>query len=179
MRLTKDGRTFRNDYYAGEFLASSNMVNYDFDGAGGVPVDWTEPFSLNQNRRFLFPEGQSTISEQLISFRSAWADPDGNTYYGTDSYSFDSSGNLIGVDRVVENTEKVLVAHDRMDVITLNTEECTDYLYEASTQAPENSFEASNNSPWKIFFRVDDDYLTPTGGEVWVAWNGLAQAPIP
>lgn len=173
MRLTKDGRTFRNDYYAGEFLASSNMVNYDFDGAGGVPVDWTEPFSLNQNRRFLFPEGQSTISEQLISFRSAWADPDGNTYYGTDSYSFDSSGNLIGVDRVVENTEKVLVAHDRMDVITLNTEECTDYLYEASTQAPENSFEASNNSPWKIFFRVDDDYLTPTGGEVWVAWNGL------
>lgn len=173
MRLTKDGRTFRNDYYAGEFLASSNMVNYDFDGAGGVPVDWTEPFSLNQNRRFLFPEGQSTISEQLISFRSAWADPDGNTYYGTDSYSFDSSGNLIGVDRVVENTEKVLVAHDRMEVITLNTEECTDYLYQASTQAPENSFEASNNSPWKIFFRVDDDYLTPTGGEVWVAWNGL------
>lgn len=74
---------------------------------------------------------------------------------------------------MVENTEKVLVAHDHMEVITLDAEESTDYLYEASTQAPENSFEASNNSPWKIFFRVDDDYLTPTGGEVWVAWNGL------
>lgn len=174
MRLTKDGRTFRNDYYAGEFLASSNMVNYDFDGAGGVPMDWTEPFSLNQNRRFLFPEGQSTISEQLISFRSAWVDTDGNTYYGTDCYCFDSSRNLTSVDRVVENSEKALVSHDRLEVITLDTEECTDYLYaNASTQVPEDSFEAAEKSSWKIFFRVDDDYLTPTGGEVWVAWNGL------
>lgn len=171
LRLTRMGNTERSDYYAGNFLASSKVENYSFTEES--PTDWTEPFTLSQNRRFLFPEGQSTISDQLISFRSAWADPDGNTYYGTDSYSFDSSGNLIGVDRVVENTEKVLVAHDRMEVITLDTEECTDYLYEASTQAPENSFEASNNSPWKIFFRVDDDYLTPTGGEVWVAWNGL------
>lgn len=171
LRLTRKGYTERSDYYAGSFLASSKVESYSF--TEGSPTDWTGPFTLSQNRRFLFPEGQSTISDQLISFRSAWADPDGNTYYGTDSYSFDSSGNLIGVDRVVENTEKVLVAHDRMEVITLDTEECTDYLYQASTQAPENSFEASNNSPWKIFFRVDDDYLTPTGGEVWVAWNGL------
>lgn len=171
LRLTRMGNTERSDYYAGNFLASSKVENYSF--TEGSPTDWTPPFTLSQNRRFLFPEGQSTISDQLISFRSAWADPDGNTYYGTDSYSFDSSGNLISVDRVVENTEKVLVAHDRMEVITQDTEECTDYLYEASTQAPENSFEASENSPWKIFFRVDDDYLTPTGGEVWVAWNGL------
>ena len=171
LRLTRMGNTERSDYYAGNFLASSKVENYSF--TEGSPTDWTGPFTLNQNRRFLFPEGQSTISDQLISFRSAWADPDGNTYYGTESYSFDSSGNLISVDRVVENTEKLLVAHDRMEVITQDTEECTDYLYEASTQAPENSFEASENSPWKIFFRVDDDYLTPTGGEVWVAWNGL------
>lgn len=171
LRLTRMGNTERSDYYAGNFLASSKVENYSF--TEGSPTDWTPPFTLSQNRRFLFPEGQSTISDQLISFRSAWADPDGNTYYGRDSYSFDSSGNLISVDRVVENTEKVLVAHDRMEVITQDTEECTDYLYEASTQAPENSFEASENSPWKIFFRVDDDYLTPTGGEVWVAWNGL------
>ena len=171
LRLTRMGNTERSDYYAGNFLASSKVENYSF--TEGSPTDWTPPFTLSQNRRFLFPEGQSTISDQLISFRSAWADPDGNTYYGTDSYSFDSSGNLISVDRVVENIEKVLVAHDRMEVITQDREECTDYLYEASTQAPENSFEASENSPWKIFFRVDDDYLTPTGGEVWVAWNGL------
>ena len=171
LRLTRMGNTERSDYYAGNFLASSKVENYSF--TEGSPTDWTPPFTLSQNRRFLFPEGQSTISDQLISFRSAWADPDGNTYYGTESYSFDSSGNLISVDRVVENTEKVLVAHDRMEVITQDTEECTDYLYEVSTQAPENSFEASENSPWKIFFRVDDDYLTPTGGEVWVAWNGL------
>ncbi len=171
LRLTRMGNTERSDYYAGNFLASSKVENYSFTEES--PTDWTPPFTLSQNRRFLFPEGQSTISDQLISFRSAWADPDGNTYYGTDSYSFDSSGNLISVDRVVENIEKVLVAHDRMEVITQDREECTDYLYEASTQAPENSFEASENSPWKIFFRVDDDYLTPTGGEVWVAWNGL------
>lgn len=171
LRLTRMGNTERSDYYAGNFLASSKVENYSF--TEGSPTDWTPPFTLSQNRRFLFPEGQSTISDQLISFRSAWADPDGNTYYGTESYSFDSSGNLISVDRVVENTEKALVSHDRMEVITQDREECTDYLYEASTQAPENSFEASENSPWKIFFRVDDDYLTPTGGEVWVAWNGL------
>lgn len=171
LRLTRMGNTERSDYYAGNFLASSKVENYSFTEES--PTDWTPPFTLSQNRRFLFPEGQSTISDQLISFRSAWADSDGNTYYGTESYSFDSSGNLISVDRVVENTEKVLVAHDRMEVITQDREECTDYLYEASTQAPENSFEASENSPWKIFFRVDDDYLTPTGGEVWAAWNGL------
>ena len=33
---------------------------------------------------------------------------------------------------------------------------------------PEDSFAAQNNSPWGIFFRVDDDLLSPSGGEVWI-----------
>ena len=171
VRLTREGDTERSDYYAGSFLASSNVENYTV--TEGSPTDWTEPFALNQNRRFLFPEGQSTVSDQQVSFRSVWADADGSTYYGTDSYSFDSAGNLTSIDRVVENIERTLVSHDRMEVITLDTEECANYLYDAIIPDPENSFDAEENSPWKIFFRVDDDYLTPTGGEVLVAWNGI------
>ena len=38
---------------------------------------------------------------------------------------------------------------------------------------PEDSFTAQNNSPWGIFFRVDDDLLQPGGGEIWLATNAV------
>lgn len=37
----------------------------------------------------------------------------------------------------------------------------------------EDSYEAMAKSPWDIYFRVDDDYLNPSGGEVWISTDAV------
>jgi len=47
------------------------------------------------------------------------------------------------------------------------------YIDSAGSYTIEDSFTAKENSPWVIFFRVDDDLLTPGGGEVWLAVDAM------
>ena len=56
--IIKSSGKARVDYYMGSFVTSSVTG----DNAAYEAGKWDEPFSLNQNRRFLFPEGQSVIS---------------------------------------------------------------------------------------------------------------------
>ena len=42
------------------------------------------------------------------------------------------------------------------------------YVSDVDSYHTEDSFDAAKNSPWGIFFRVDDDLLSPSGGEVWI-----------
>ena len=37
----------------------------------------------------------------------------------------------------------------------------------------EDTFTAQSNSPWGVFFRVDDDLLTPSSGEVWLGTDAV------
>ena len=43
------------------------------------------------------------------------------------------------------------------------------YISDLEKYAVKDSFDAQEDSPWKIFFRVDDDLLAPGAGEIWLA----------
>ena len=123
---------------------------------------------MNQNRKFLFPEGKSKISQEEISFCSVWADCHGNIHHGTDTFRFKPNGNLLSVDRIDETMAEDGTVSNRSH-IRLDSKEISTSL--PSQYVPEDSFTAQQRSPWGIFFRVDDDLLRGWGGEVWFATN--------
>lgn len=165
-RVTKLGAEARVDFYLGEFCTSSN----NSEDAVYHTRDWDKPFRLNQNRRFLFPEGQSTISQEEISFRSVWTDYTGTSYRGTDTFRFYEDGTLQSADRLVQTLD----GSGNVAAQRLNRLEAAKVPYGISIRDTQNfdvqdSFDAAKESPWRIFFRIDDDLLTPSGGEVWLS----------
>ncbi len=164
-RVTKSGAIAQVDFYLGEFHTSSN----NSESAIYHTRDWDKPFRLNQNRRFLFPEGQSAISQEEISFRSVWTDYTGTSYRGTDTFRFYEDGTLQSADRLVQTLD----GSGNVVAERLNRLEAAKVPYDISIRDTQNfdvqdSFDAAKESPWRIFFRIDDDLLTPSGGEVWL-----------
>jgi antirepressor regulating drug resistance, predicted signal transduction N-terminal membrane component len=151
-------------YYYGEFEVSNGKIEKGSD----LLSTWTTDYQLNQNRKFLFPEGKSKISQEEISFCSAWADCHGNIHHGTDTFRFKPNGNLLSVDRIDETLAEDGTVSNRSH-IRLDSKENS--LSLPSQYVPQDSFTAQQRSPWGIFFRVDDDLLRGWGGEVWFATN--------
>lgn len=151
-------------YYYGEFEVSNGKIEKGSD----LLSTWTTDYQLNQNRKFLFPEGKSKISQEEIRFCSAWADCHGNIHHGTDTFRFKPNGNLLSVDRIDETLAEDGTVSNRSH-IRLDSKEFSSSL--PSQYVPQDSFTAQQRSPWGIFFRVDDDLLRGWGGEVWVATN--------
>lgn len=163
-RITKSGSGVRVDHYLGDYCVSScNSEDIPYTVQG-----WEESFGLNQNRQFLFPEGQSLISQEEVTFRSVWADYKGTAYQGTDTFRFYEDGTLQSVDRLVQTMDEngAVIAEQarRLEV----EEDFYGYVSNVDSYQTEDSFDAAKNSPWGIFFRVDDDLLSPSGGEVWI-----------
>ena len=172
-RITLDGQKARTDYFAGEFPASSLITEPDVWDLNRISQQWIDPFQLEEDRRILFPEGQSVISDREVSFRTVWADSDGTAYYGSDSYRFDASGNLASVDRLVTDAAGTVLSHDRLEVLLLGQMSCSSYIHEIDSLDYEDPFTAQEKSPWNIGFLVEDDLLEPTGGKVWFNWLGI------
>lgn len=168
-RITFYYPKYRVDYYAGEYLASSSVITEPGYSLG----DWQTAFSLDTDRKYLFPEGQSKIENEEISFRSAWADYQGISYLGTDSYIFDTSGNLTSIDRLTETADGEIVSHIRLEVLTTERYTASFYIGELEQLDYNSNTGSASESPWKIWFRVDDDLLNPKGSQVWVAWEGV------
>ena len=171
-RITKSGGDARVDHYLGEFCVSSSNGENAFYSTSG----WDTPFRLSQNRQFLFPEGQSTISQEEITFCSVWTDYRGNACRGSDTFRFFEDGTLCSVDRKVESVDadgQVLNTQvQRLESLpTDGIYGYGDYIRAVGTYQIQDSFDASNDSPWNIFFRVDDDYLAPNAGEIWLSVN--------
>ena len=163
-RITKSGSGVRVEHYLGDYCVSScNSEDIPYTVQG-----WEKPFELEQNRQFLFPEGQSVISQEEVTFRSVWADYKGTAYQGTDTFRFYEDGTLQSVDRLVqtmdENGAVIGEQARRLEV----EEDFYGYVSDVDSCHTEDSFDAAKNSPWGIFFRVDDDLLSPSGGEVWI-----------
>lgn len=163
-RITKSGSGVRVEHYLGDYCVSScNSEDIPYTVQG-----WEKPFELEQNRQFLFPEGQSVISQEEVTFRSVWADYKGTAYQGTDTFRFYEDGTLQSVDRLVqtmdENGAVIGEQARRLEV----EEDFYGYVSDVDSYQTEDSFDAAKNSPWGIFFRVDDDLLSPNGGEVWI-----------
>lgn len=166
-RIVKNGTSYTVNHYLGEYCTSTvTGENAAYDCA-----DWQSAFLLDQNRQFLFPEGKSTISQEEITFCSVWTDYRGNRCHGTDTYRFNGDGSLESIDRLKEtlNEDGTVLSRTRscMKAESIGYSSGTDHY------TPEDSFTAQNNSPWGIFFRVDDDLLKPNSGEVWLATNAV------
>ena len=170
-QITKSQGSARIDHYLGDYCVSSNNSEEAF--FYGTTL-WDAPFHVNQNRQFLFPEGQSVISQEEISFCSAWEDYKGISYRGADTFRFNEDGTLNFIERQVQTLDSsgnVTEEHIRR-METVSIEEFggySNYISTAGSYQVQDSFDATNESPWNIFFRVDDDLLAPNAGEIWLA----------
>ena len=173
-QITKAGGKARADFYVGEFcVSSSNSEDVVFYTSG-----WDEQFLLNQNRQFLFTEGKSKISQEEITFCSAWADYKGTVYQGLDTFKFSEDGTLASVNRSVQTMNESGSVVDeqiyRLEVDDLGGHgKYSVYIAAVGSYILQDATDAQNNSPWGIFFRVDDDLLEPGGGEIWLAVNAI------
>lgn len=161
-------------YYYGEFEVSNGKIEKGND----LLSTWTTDYQLNQNRKFLFPEGKSKISQEEISFCSVWADFSGTVHHGTDTFRFKTNGVLESIERLDETMDGNgnAVSHTR---IRLDAGMSSQFGYGLPNQyEPQDSFTAQQRSPWGIFFRVDDDLLRGWGGEVWFATNIIGVSKI-
>ena len=173
-RITKAGGSVRIDHYVGDYCVSSNNSG----GAVFYATGWDTAFRLDQNRQFIFPDGQSVISQDEISFCSVWADYKGTSYRGQDTYHFQEDGTLESVERLiqtVDGTGNVMNEHiQRLECVPMSGfGGYSDYIKAVGTYEVQDSFDAQNESPWNIFFRVDDDLLQSGSGEIWLGTNAV------
>lgn len=165
-QIIKEGGSYTLNQYLGEFCTSSNSS----EEAVYICAGWEYPFRLNQNRKVLFPEGDSTISQEEISFRSVWVDFAGVSFQGTDTFRFNEDGTLASIDHLTEalGQDGTVTARQRQ---CMELQRFAEFTPGSGSYTPEDSFTALENSPWSIFFRVDDDLLKPSGGEVCLGTN--------
>jgi len=173
-RITRSGGAARIDHYLGEYCVSSSSEENTVFYADG----WDIPFRVDQNRQFLFPEDLSLISNGEITFCSVWADYKGKPYRGEDTYCFYEDGTLKSVRRQIQtmgSNGEVLDSH----VQVLESEQAEgmyafrEYISAAGSYKVTDAFDDTKNSPWGIFFRVDDDLLSPGAGEVWIGTDAV------
>lgn len=170
-RLSRYNDKVRTDYFFGSYCIGTGYT----EGQEALlqTANWETPYLLDQNRRFLFPKDQSVISQDEITFCSVWTDAEGEIFHGKDTFLFLADGNLNAVERVMQKVDAsgdVLAEKiDRIDITMGSPLDSNPYISYGENYQVEDSFTAQNNSPWKIFFRIDDDLLKPTGGEVWLS----------
>lgn len=168
-RIVKSNQDYTVYHYLGEYCTSTVIGENAFYES----ADWQNPFLVNENRQYLFPAEKSAISQEEITFCSVWTDVNGSRCQGTDTYRFNGDGSLESIDRLTETMGEdgsvISKTRTRVEVESLASFSFSD----SNNYIPEDSFTAQNNSPWGIFFRVDDDLLEPSGGEVWLATNAV------
>lgn len=173
-RLVRNSSNSSVTFFYGEYQVSSSQI------PGDTPMlsNWASDYQLNQNRKFLFPEGKSKISQEEISFCSVWVDYAGTVHHGTDTFRFQTDGTLASIDRIDE-TVGADGSTAKRSHIRMEAEDASDFAVLIPNQyVPEDSFTAQQRSPWGIFFRVDDDLLKGWGGEVWVGTNTVGVSKI-
>ncbi len=168
VRLTKENGRYRVDAYVGDVCYGTEIL--DSAEVNLESWNWDAPFHQGENKQVRFPEETSYIRSDEICFCLYWADQDGTTYEETDTYAFYDNGALKSIDRLVERrgTDGTSVFSRRMLTVE-NTRNSYWTVDDTETYSVQDSFDAAVESPWKIHFRVDDDYLNPESGEVWMA----------
>lgn len=166
--ITRSDSLMRVDNFVGDMQISS----YNGEGVADACQGWEEPFRPEANRQFLFPEGASTITDGEITFHSVWSDYSGVSCRGKDTYLFNEDGTLQSVRRVTETLDSGgNVADSQVLLLEALEENFQGYITDIAEYDYKDSFDTQKESPWGIFFRVDDDLLTATGGEVWLRQN--------
>lgn len=166
--ITKSNKNMRVDYYVGDMCVSSSNdedVAYHTEG-------WEEPFTLDKNRQYLFPQGQSTISEGEITFCTVWADYRGTSYQATTTWCFYEDGTLKSICCQTETRDaqnQVTTSVCQMERTKAEGwQDFNTYISQLDSYEFTDTKDSKNTSPWGIWFRVDDDLISPTAGEVWL-----------
>ena len=172
--ITTSVDSIRIDNYVGDCLVSSG----NGEDAGFYAEGWDRNFHVDLNRKILFPEGKSVISQGEITFCSVWTDYKGIPYQGKDTYLFREDGTLLSVERLVQTMDEsgnvVKEQVDRLENIDrTGMMSYSEYISQVGEYEVQDSSDAKDESPWGIFFRVDDDLLTPRGGEVWLSTDAV------
>ena len=168
-----NGKT-RKDLYQGD----TRINTYVTEGSQYPVMDWDRLFGLDTNMYVSFPAGASGISQQEVCFRGRWADRTGTEYVRDFRYCFDAGGLLESIEWTTTEIKSSVQPHRR----TLTVNETAIFSTSAGniwqrissvdTYEPKESYEAAEESPWDIFFRIDDDLLEPGKGEMWLySWN--------
>ena len=159
MRIYRLNDSRRVDLYYGDICYASS---YD-DHAQTLMEGWDKAFRTDENKFISFPEGESRISSEEISFLSAWEE-DGRAYRQYNTYTFDESGKITGMERLIQSEGEDGVVTQSQRRFTLDGFSRGDT--DDPNRDPKDSWEEAQDSPWRIFFRVDDDCLTASGGDV-------------
>ncbi len=162
MRLRSNTAEARVELYYGDICYDTETWNL---GSPAVSA-WDDAFRPRGNKFLSFPQGDSWIRDDEIRFLSVWTDRDGISYRQYNTYTFGENGCLTGAERLTQWQDGEGAQHQSRRSFTLDGLSWGDWEAEPE---PEDSWDASRNSPWRIFFRVDDDLLTASGGEVWMA----------
>ncbi len=167
MEVLKNGGNCRVDFYYGSHCYS----NYLCEPTDRLIQSWDDEFRLEENKFISFPEGESLISAEEIRFVTQWTDTAGIPYYQTNCYRFDEHGSIASVSRITKYEENGTTVENQQEltVWTYYGDITSGLPADAVTDTAKDTWEAAEESPWGIHFRVDDDLLKPTGGEVWMS----------
>lgn len=166
--IQKDYSVGQINAYYGEFCYNS----YNCGANDYAMTAWMESFQPLGNKHISFPKRESKISPAEITFQAAWTDIDGKAFQETYTYRFNGSGNLQGIDLLTRTTDDdgMTVQSQRSLEVSNSTQS---YIKLVEDLTPKDSYDSQLDSPWKIFFRVDDDLLKTTAGDVWMSVDAI------
>lgn len=159
--ISRDHSNGTIHFYTGEYCYST----YPCDGGDSLLTSWLDAFYPGENTHISFSGESGVISDRVLGLTATRVDWQGSLIRDLCTYTLGEDGRLTGVNILRQTTTA--------DGTLTQSRRAVSVVYSASSQqaslSAEDAFQAAKDSPWNIFFRVDDDELSPTGGEVWMA----------
>ena len=169
--IIKAGGMVRKDFYKGDMCINTAVTE-----VGEYPiVDWDGLFGLDGNMHISFPEGASAIGQREVRFRGQWFDMDGAEHIRDFRYCFADNGVLESIEWTTRKALESVQPHRKTLTVHANGMYSTDLgnleerINSIDTYQVKDTHEAMEESPWDIFFRIDDDLLEKGRGELWLA----------
>lgn len=159
--ILKDGNLGRLDSYYGEFRYGT----YNCSDTDTAMTSWLDNFLPMGNKHLSFPKGTGKIGQDEITFQAAWADMDGKEFRQDYTYRFDESGGLTAVDQLTRSTQDGVTVQSQRN---LEISKIGWNILSQEDLTPKDSYDSQLDSPWNILFRVDDDLLKSSAGDVWM-----------
>lgn len=154
-----DGSSAQIDYYTGPYCYASLPCSPSHT----LVTSWLDNFYPGPNSYISFAGKTGKISEGEITFTSSWVDLGGKVYQRTHTYYLDDLGRLSGATLLTQSSDEEDVI--TMSQRTLSVEYDGTYSFD-STATAEDPYAAAEASPWGLYFAVDPDGLTASGGSV-------------
>lgn len=154
-----NGTAAQIDYYTGDYC----YATYPCTVKDTLLTTWLDSFYPGDNAYISFAGKDRKISGNEISFTSSWVDVLGKVTTRTHTYHLNDLGQLTDAALLTQSTDDsgVVTKSQR----TLSVEYDGSYHIDSVLTA-KDAYTAARESPWNLYFDVDRDSLTASGGEV-------------